>query len=91
MKTYHMKVIGRVQGVGFRYYTLERANSLGISGWVRNLEDGSVEISATGNDATLTEFVECVKKGPAFSRVAEVFVNEAPTGSGKDNKAFRIV
>ena len=91
MKTYHMKVIGRVQGVGFRYFTLEQAKSLGISGWVRNLSDGSVEISASGEEDILSRFVELVKKGPSFSRVAEVLVNEEPTAPGRENEVFKIV
>ncbi|HKI60293.1 MAG TPA: acylphosphatase, partial [Mariprofundaceae bacterium] len=43
MKAYRVRIEGRVQGVSFRYYTLQEANRLGIDGWVRNCEDGSVE------------------------------------------------
>lgn len=91
MKTYHMKVTGRVQGVGFRYYTLEQARSLGITGWVRNLADGSVEIRATGDEDLLGRFIEQVRKGSSFSRVFEVLVNEEPSAAGDDQGAFRIV
>ena len=59
----HILVTGRVQGVGFRYNTLELAQSLGISGWVRNTENSAVEIIAQGQKDALEKFVEKIKKG----------------------------
>lgn len=91
MKSYHVRVIGRVQGVGFRYYTLEQARSLGISGWVKNLPDGSVEITATGQEQDMNIFLENVKKGPSFSRVTDMIVNEVPEPVNLKKSQFRIV
>ncbi len=76
MKTYHITVQGRVQGVGFRYFTLQRAQSLGVRGWVRNLADGSVEIMVSGAGSPLEKFIDAVKNGPSFSRVDDVVVSE---------------
>lgn len=91
MKSYHVRVIGRVQGVGFRYYTLEQARSLGISGWVKNLPDGSVEITATGQEQDMNIFLENVKKGSSFSRVTDMIVNEVPEPVNLKKSQFRIV
>ena len=62
-------VSGLVQGVGFRAYTRRVAESLGLSGWVRNLPDGRVEILAEGEEEILCHFVKEVWKGPRLSRV----------------------
>ncbi len=65
-------VFGRVQGVGYRYFTSKWANRLGICGWVRNLPDGSVEVVAEGEEEALHLFVERLREGPRFARVREV-------------------
>ncbi len=62
-------VSGLVQGVGFRAYTQRVAESLGISGWVRNLPDGRVEVLAEGDEEVLCHFVKELWKGPRLSRV----------------------
>jgi acylphosphatase len=61
-----------VQGVGFRWFARESAERLGVSGWVKNLPDGTVEGEAEGEEAAVAEFVAALKKGPAFSRVDDV-------------------
>lgn len=66
---YHIIVRGRVQGVGFRYFTFKWAERLGIYGWVKNLFDGSVEIEAEGKKNDLDEFMKKVKEGPRFGYV----------------------
>jgi len=76
MKAYHIHILGRVQGVGFRYFTLQAAQKNSVSGWVKNLPDGSVEIIATGSDDRLKNFLEAVSKGPSYSRVMDVQVDE---------------
>jgi acylphosphatase len=64
-----VRVYGRVQGVGFRFFVREQANRMGIKGWVRNMADGGVEMFAQGDRESLDIFLERVKKGPAFGHV----------------------
>lgn len=65
-------VSGRVQGVGFRQFTAEKARGLKISGWVRNLPDGNVESEAQGSEDQLRAFEKNLHAGPALSRVDDV-------------------
>ncbi len=65
-------VQGRVQGVGFRYFVLNRAKSMGVKGWVRNLPDGTVETLGTGEGEVLERFMQELKRGPIGSRVEKV-------------------
>lgn len=53
----HIIFYGRVQGVGFRYYAVNKANQLGLTGWVRNLPDGTVEMEVQGNEASIDELI----------------------------------
>ncbi len=66
---FRILVSGVVQGVGFRAYTQRVAESLGLSGWVRNLPDGRVEVLAEGDEDVLCLFVKELWKGPKLSRV----------------------
>ena len=78
--TVKMKITGKVQGVGFRYFVLRQAQKLGINGWVSNKSNGDVEALAQGEKADLEQFIAKVKEGPTFSRVEDVslnWVNEA--------------
>lgn len=78
-----MRVIGRVQGVGFRWSTMYRAEELGLRGWVRNRWDGSVEAWLEGPADRVQEMIEWLREGPRFSRVAGVEVSEQrPSGFG---------
>jgi len=79
MKTMQLKVIGRVQGVGFRFYTNKKAQEHGIKGFVQNKPDGSVYIEAQAEEKNLNTFVDWVKKGPAWARVREVKISEVPS------------
>ncbi|MFX3616016.1 MAG: acylphosphatase [Sporolactobacillus sp.] len=72
LKDVHLLVEGRVQAVGFRYFTLQLAQSHHITGWVRNRDDGTVEIKAEGTEEQIKEFISAVKKGSTFSRVKSV-------------------
>jgi len=65
----HIFVSGRVQGVFFRSQTKEKARELGLTGWVRNSEDGRVEAVFEGEEEKVKEIVEWAKKGPALARV----------------------
>jgi len=60
---------GRVQGVGFRHYTLGQARRLGVVGWVRNLPDGRVEIRVAGDPQEVATFRERIEQGPRWGRV----------------------
>jgi acylphosphatase len=71
-------VSGRVQGVGFRFYARDAAARDGISGWVRNLPDGAVEIEAHGDYEALIRFERAIRRGPAGARVEDVRVDPAP-------------
>ena len=72
------RVRGRVQGVGFRYFVEHAAGKLGIRGWVRNLDDGSVEVYAVGTPAQLSEFAGLLWKGPRWAEVRGVDESDAP-------------
>jgi acylphosphatase len=67
-----IKVFGRVQGVGFRYYAQKQALELGITGYVRNLRDGSVYVEAEGQESALEQFVQWSEVGPAWARVTKL-------------------
>ena len=75
-KTMHCYVSGRVQGVCFRMFTREQAQLFGITGWVRNLPDGRVEVMATGDDKQLQQLKEWLKHGPEMARVMELKTEE---------------
>jgi len=66
------RVDGRVQGVGFRYFVLECANQLGLSGWVRNTGDGTVEVLAEGPREALDRLLDLLHQGPRSAYVTEV-------------------
>ncbi|MGB8957427.1 MAG: acylphosphatase [Candidatus Aminicenantales bacterium] len=79
---------GRVQGVAYRFYAEKHAARFGITGWVRNLEDGRVEVLAEGSSDDLAAFLERLKAGPSLARVEGFDVRrEPPTGEFRD---FRI-
>ncbi|MBS0360558.1 MAG: acylphosphatase [Proteobacteria bacterium] len=63
---------GRVQGVGFRWWTVGVARRLGIAGWVRNRRDGAVEILALGDQAQLLDFLRTCSQGPVGATVTHV-------------------
>ncbi|MFP4316435.1 MAG: acylphosphatase [Desulfovibrionales bacterium] len=72
IQTYHGVVRGRVQGVFFRSWTREQAQDLGLTGWVQNRADGSVEVVAQGSRDTLETFEQKLHQGPAAARVDSV-------------------
>ena len=61
-------VTGRVQGVGFRYFVKEKALDCNLTGWVKNLPNGHVEIEAEGDEKDLTSFLDYLKIGTGYSR-----------------------
>jgi len=72
------RVKGRVQGVGFRYFMEQAASGLGLRGWVRNLDDGSVEVYAAGAVSELAELGGLLWKGPRWAEVRGVDESEVP-------------
>nr|WP_224752322.1 acylphosphatase [Metabacillus arenae] len=72
MKHYHLIVSGKVQGVGFRFFSQTLAAEHHVYGWAKNLEDGSVEIKAEGDETNLDEFVAALRKGNRFAKVAHI-------------------
>ena len=70
--TRHFRIRGQVQGVGFRYSTRQEAQRLGLSGWVRNCPDYTVEVTATGNNDLLDAFEQWLHLGPPGARVQQV-------------------
>ena len=67
-----LKVYGKVQGVGYRYYTHKKANELGLNGYVRNKPDGSVYVEAEGDEDLLEKFIHWCEEGPTWARVTKV-------------------
>ncbi len=63
---------GTVQGVGFRYFVRDKAQKLGVKGYVRNLSDGTVEIVAEADEETLKKFFSEIEKGPPLAKVTDV-------------------
>lgn len=76
-------VTGRVQGVSYRASTVVEARARGLTGWVQNLDDGSVELEAQGDDAQVAALVAWCRRGPAAARVTEVAVEDRDAIAGE--------
>ncbi|AWI50850.1 acylphosphatase [Actinobacillus porcitonsillarum] len=72
MQTKQFFVFGRVQGVGFRFFTLQEAKQIGVTGYVKNREDGSVAVVAQGSEAQIQQLRLWLSKGPRTSQVERV-------------------
>ncbi len=86
----HYLVQGRVQGVGFRWFVHREASELGLRGWVRNSDDGGVEVVAAGEAADLDELRASLKRGPRGSRVDGVIEHLLDDREGEGLTAFVI-
>ena len=75
-------VSGRVQGVGFRYFTQDAARREGLHGYVQNRDDGSVEAVAEGDSESLERFERALRRGPSRSRVENVVIDEVNPDQG---------
>jgi len=73
----HVRVTGRVQGVFFRAWARDEARSIGVAGWVRNCDDGSVEAHIEGEEADVQELIRRMRHGPPHAHVLDVNVTEA--------------
>jgi acylphosphatase len=78
VKRIHAIARGRVQGVGFRASAAHEARRLGLSGWVRNLMDGTVEVLASGDDAAVDQLVTWLRRGPRGAHVTGLDVHDPP-------------
>lgn len=76
-KAVRIQVTGKVQGVCFRAWTVKQAEELGLDGWVRNRDDGSVEALATGPEEVVDAFISLCHEGPPNARVNNVVVMDA--------------
>jgi acylphosphatase len=86
----HYLVKGRVQGVGFRWFVQREAAELGLRGWVRNTDDGHVEIVAAGEPDVLAELRAELRKGSRGSRVDAVLEHELAESEGANLGPFEI-
>lgn len=89
MKRIRFVVTGRVQGVGFRWFVKAEARPLGLSGWVRNREDGAVEGEVEGRDDAIEALVPCLEEGPSSAIVTNVDITEI-SDDGQHYKQFEI-
>jgi len=71
-------ISGIVQGVGYRYFTYRKANEYGLTGYVKNLPDGRVEVFAEGEKVLLEQFLSDLKSGPQFAMVEDVSIKWQP-------------
>ncbi len=88
MPQWEIKVMGRVQGVGFRYYVQSSARRCGLNGYVRNLPDRSVYIIAQGREELIDSFCEYLRLGNGFSRVDGLIMEKIDTA--KEYNDFQI-
>ena len=76
MRAARLHITGRVQGVGYRAWTLQMASRLGLRGWVRNRRDGSVEALIIGDEDAVDRMIEACREGPYAARVADVAISD---------------
>lgn len=86
--SYHIRIQGRVQGVSFRYATLQKAKELGVNGYVQNKADGSVFVFASGAKDDVHKLIEWCYQGPSLAKVTRLDAEEVPY---KPKDGFTIV
>ena len=86
----HFLIKGRVQGVGFRWFVHREASELDLRGWVRNTEEGDVEVVASGNATDLAELRAILRRGPRGSRVDHLIEHYLDDTEAKNLSSFRI-
>ena len=89
MKHVHMIIHGRVQGVGFRFSAKQKAKEFQVVGWVKNKQNGTVEVEAEGKVEQVDAFIEALKHGPStYSKVTDIYVTHLDEVEGF--KTFEI-
>ena len=78
MKGVSITVFGKVQGVGFRFYTKKKADELNLTGWVKNMRDGSVYIEAEGENLDIDTFIDWCRQGPEWAHVTGTQIQMLP-------------
>jgi acylphosphatase len=86
----HFLVRGRVQGVGFRWFVHREASELDLRGWVRNTEEGAVEVVVAGKPEQLGELRSSLHRGPRGSRVDQVIEHPLVESEGANLNSFKI-
>jgi acylphosphatase len=86
----HFLIQGRVQGVGFRWFVQREAGELDLRGWVRNTEEGEVEVMASGSEAYLAELRASLRRGPRGARVDRLVEHQLAESEAADLSSFRI-
>jgi acylphosphatase len=86
----HFLVKGRVQGVGYRWFVQSQAAHIGLRGWVRNTDDGDVEVLAAGSPAQIEQLVLALHKGTRGSRVDKIEVHPLAESEGEELQSFQI-
>lgn len=87
-KHVNVTVLGRVQGVAFRYRALEKAQDMGITGFARNMNDGSVYLEIEGEEEDLEQFLKWCQEGPTLAEVEKVEVSESNLKNYPDFKIY---
>lgn len=86
----HFLIQGRVQGVGFRWFVHREASELDLRGWVRNTEDGDVEVVASGEAEDLAKLRASLRRGPRGSRVDRITEHYLEESEARELRSFRI-
>ena len=86
----HFLIQGRVQGVGFRWYVQREAGKLDLRGWVRNTEEGEVEVVASGTAEELAELRASLRRGPRGARVDRLVEHHLNESETEELSSFRI-
>ena len=89
MPTVHLIIKGRVQGVFYRASAKDVAEEIGVTGWIKNTEEGNVEAMVTGSEAQLRKFIEWCKVGPRKAIVTDVVVSNKEEGNFTNFEVIR--
>jgi len=90
MKTVKLYISGLVQGVFFRAFVKEKAEEIGVNGYVKNLDDGRVEVVIEGYDNDVNRMIEVCKKGPKGSRVKDIEMEKIKNQNFEEFKISRF-